>query len=108
MTDRRQATFLRSCISLLRLPFPGAERGRKHASRYEPLINGTPFFIEADVNAQWPEMHKVIEKSEELYMGDTRPRLVIFRQPRQEPLAVMRFTDLVTFLDSHLYQEDDA
>lgn len=108
MTDRKQATFLRSLISLLRLPFPGAERGRKHGSRYEPLINGTPFFVEAEVNAQWPEMHDVIEKSESLYVGDERPRLVVFRQPRREPLAVMRFTDFVTFLNNNLYRGDDS
>jgi hypothetical protein len=101
-----QVRFLRSLIALLRLSFPGAERGRKHGSRYEPLINGTPFFIEADCDAQWPEMHDVIASSEERYSNDERPRLVFFKQPRQEPLAVMRVTDFVAFMDKHLWRPD--
>lgn len=108
MTDRRQATFIRSLISLFRLAFPGAERGRKHGSRYEPLINGTPFFIEADHDARWPEVQDVIEKSEQLYIGDERPRLVIFKQLRKEPLACMRVTDFVAFLEKHMWRPDDA
>ena len=106
MSDRRQVTFLRSLVSLFRLAFPGAERGRKHGSRYEPLINGTPFFIEADAEAQWPDIQNVIESSEKKYQFDERPRLVIFKQLRKEPLAVMRVTDFVAFLDKHLWRPD--
>ena len=102
----KQVPFLRSLVSLLRLSFPGAERGRKHGSRYESLIEGTPFFIEADHDARWPEVQDVIERSEREYMGDERPRLVIFKQHRKEPLAVMRVIDFVAFLDDNLWRPD--
>jgi hypothetical protein len=51
-------------------------------------------------------MHDVIASSEERYSNDERPRLVFFKQPRQEPLAVMRVTDFVAFMDKHLWRPD--
>lgn len=102
----KRIPFLRSIAALLRTTFPGAERGRKHGSRYESIIEGTPFFVEADHDARWPEVHDVIARSEQEYIGDERPRLVIFKQHRREPLAVMRITDFVTFLEKHIWRPD--
>ena len=95
--------------SILRIPFPGASRGRRGGSGTEAEVEGTPFYVvcleREHPNALQAEF-EALEKKASL-SGDTRPVVMFVRTPRRQPLLVMGAKTFAGFLDDALYREDD-
>ncbi len=107
MTRSKQRKFELSIISLLKLVFPDTVRGNRYGCGTEGNIEGTPFRIESAHGIALPDAVELIEKSEDNYYDDERPRLAIIKEDRKEPIIVAKLTDFAAFLEKFLFDRGD-
>lgn len=95
----------RAVVSVLKLIFPDARRGRQYDSARECDVEGTPIRFEVKTFKNWPDAHAALEQvtNDGDKHGDERPVAVVHKKDRVPYLLTMPLTDFVKAWEENVW-----